>query len=85
MRYLGVTASGWILSDLPCKNKQVSNQQKSRAWKRASSSIHLEVFANHDAEEFNSIGSVWAFHISRLTYSFSSSIEGMEVAYSSEQ
>ena len=84
--YLGVTASGWILSDLPWQ-EQAGKQpaEIKRAWKDGHhpSSIHLEVFANHDTEEFNSIGSVWAFHISRLTYSFSSSIEGMEVAYSS--
>lgn len=84
--YLGVTASGWILSDLPWQ-EQAGKQpaEIKRAWKEGHhpSSIHLEVFANHDAEEFNSVGSVWAFHISRLTYSFSSSIEGMEVAYSS--
>ena len=34
-------------------------------------------------EKNSTLSGVWAFHISRLTYTFSSSVEGMEVAYSS--
>ena len=84
--YIGTTASGWILAELPWQEqagKPISDIKN--AWVNGyhPSSMHLQIFANYEREEFNSIGSVWAFHISRLTYTFSSSVEGMEVAYSS--
>ena len=49
---------------------------------RHPASMSIDVLGSDGVFSHASIGSVWAFHLSRLSYQFSSSIDGMEVAYS---
>ena len=44
--------------------------------------MSIDVLGSDSVSSHASIGNVWAFHLSRLAYQFSSSIDGMEVAFS---
>ena len=78
-------ASGWITTDLPWQGMggrgEIDTQQ---AWVegRHPSSVSIDVLGSDGISSHSSIGTVWAFHLSRLSYQFSSSIDGMEVAFS---
>ena len=78
-------ASGWITTDLPWERMggrgEVDIQQ---AWidGRHPSSVAIEVIGDDGASSHATIGTAWAFHLSRLSYQFQSSIQGMEVAFS---
>lgn len=78
-------ASGWITTDLPWQRMggrgEVDTKQ---AWVegRHPASLSIDVLGSDGVSTHSSIGTVWAFHLSRLSYQFSSSIDGMEVAFS---
>ena len=78
-------ASGWITTDLPWERMggrgEIDTQE---AWRdgRHPASVSIDVLGDDGLSSHASIGSVWAFHLSRLSYQFASSIDGMEVAYS---
>ena len=44
--------------------------------------MSIDVLGSDGVSTHRSIGTVWAFHLSRLSYEFSSSVDGMEVAFS---
>ena len=54
------------------------------AWQDGShpSSYSVDLIAEAGSSEYSLVASAWIFHISRLTYEFTSSVTGMEVAYS---
>lgn len=78
-------ASGWISTDLPWERMggrgEIDTQE---AWRegRHPASVSIDVLGDDGVSSHGSIGSVWAFHLSRLSYQFASSIDGMEVAFS---
>jgi len=78
-------ASGWITTDLPWERMggrgEIDTQD---AWRdgRHPASLSIDVLGDDGLASHSSIGSVWAFHLSRLSYQFASSIDGMEVALS---
>lgn len=78
-------ASGWISTDLPWERMggrgEIDTQE---AWRegRHPASLSIDVLGDDGVSSHGSIGSVWAFHLSRLSYQFASSIDGMEVAFS---
>lgn len=78
-------ASGWITSDLPWEGMGGRGEiDIQNAWidGRHPASVSIDVLGDNGISSHASIGTVWAFHLSRLAYQFSSSIDGMEVAYS---
>ena len=86
-RCLGIntTASGWISTDLPWNTVSGRSElQILDAWEDGThpSSYSVDLIAEVGASEYSLVASAWIFHISRLTYEFTSSVTGMEVAYS---
>ena len=86
-RCLGIntTASGWISTDLPWNTVSGRSElQILDAWEEGThpSSYSVDLIAEVGASEYSLVASAWIFHISRLTYEFTSSVTGMEVAYS---
>ena len=82
---VGTQASGWITTDLPWERMGGRGEIDTKAaWVdgRHPASMSIDVLGSDGVSSHASIGSVWAFHLSRLTYQFSSSIDGMEVAFS---
>ena len=82
---IGTQASGWISTDLPWERMGGRGEIDTReAWRegRHPASLSIDVLGDDGLSSHSSIGSVWAFHLSRLSYQFSSSIDGMEVAFS---
>ncbi|MDG1546949.1 MAG: hypothetical protein P8Q55_06115 [Candidatus Poseidoniaceae archaeon] len=82
---INVQASGWITTSLPWKSFSGRSEiDVERGWTNGEhpASMSISVLAVEGANSHSTIGTVWAFHLSRLTYEFSSSIMGMEVAYS---
>ncbi len=80
-----IQASGWITTSLPWKSfSGRSEVDLVAAWKDGlhPASMAISVLGVEGANSYSTIGTAWAFHLSRLTYQFSSSITGMEVAYS---
>ena len=82
---INTTGSGWITTDVAWKS--VAGRSDSRimeAWIEGAhpSSYSVNLIGNNGNTDHQIIASSWIFHISRLTYSFSSSITGLEVAYS---
>ncbi len=78
-------ASGWITSDLPWERMGGRGEVDiQNAWRsgRHPSSVSIDVLGSDGISTHSTIGTVWAFHLSRLSYQFQSSIDGMEVAYS---
>ena len=82
---INTQASGWITTDLPWERMggrgEIDTQD---AWRdgRHPASLSIDVLGDDGRSTHSSIGSVWAFHLSRLSYQFASSIDGMEVAFS---
>jgi hypothetical protein len=82
---IATQASGWITTELPWERMggrgEIDIQQ---AWRegRHPSSVAIEVLGSDGTSTHATIGTVWAFHLSRLAYQFQSSIPGMEVAFS---
>ena len=82
---VGTQASGWLTTDFPWERMGGrSAVDVEQAWIRGThpSSVEMEVIGGAELESHAVIGTVWAFHLSRLAYTFSSSVEGMEVAFS---
>ena len=86
-RCLGIntTASGWISTELPWNTVSGRSElQILTAWEDGThpSSYSVNLIAEAGASAYSLVASAWIFHISRLTYEFTSSVTGMEVAYS---
>ena len=82
---VGTQASGWITTDLPWQRMGGRGEIDTKeAWidGRHPASLSIDVLGSDGVSTHTSIGTVWAFHLSRLSYQFSSSISGMEVAFS---
>ena len=78
-------ASGWITTALPWEPLGGRGEiDVQNAWidGRHPASVGIDVIGSNGVSTHASIGTAWAFHLSRLSYQFSSSIDGMEVAYS---
>ena len=79
------TASGWISTTLPWKTMNgVPEGQIITAWREGEHPASMEITligGEGDATHAN-LATAWAFHISRLTYEFDTSITGLEVAWS---
>ena len=79
------SASGWISTTLPWKSMNgVTEGQIINAWREGSHPASMEITligTEGDATHAN-LATAWAFHISRLTYEFDTSITGLEVAWS---
>ena len=81
---LNVQASGWISSQLPWKSMSGRSQvDLKNAWRAGThpASMQITLIGVNGASTHANLGTVWGFHLSRLSYQFSSSIAGMEVAY----
>ncbi len=80
------TASGWITTTLPWDSLEgLSEGQIIDSWQDGSHPASIEITLigmQGDATHAN-LATAWAFHISRLTYEFDTSISGLEVAWSS--
>ena len=82
---VGTLASGWIPLQLAWQSMGGrSDTDVENAWidGRHPSSVQIDVFGTIDRDFNANIGTIWAFHLSRLSYQFKTSVEGMEVAYS---
>lgn len=79
------TASGWISTTLPWKSMNgLPEGEVITAWRTGEHPASIEITligANDDSTHAN-LATAWAFHISRLTYEFDTSITGLEVAWS---
>lgn len=79
------TASGWISTTLPWKSMNgLPEGEIITAWRNGDHPASIEITligTNGDATHAN-LATAWAFHISRLTYEFDTSINGLEVAWS---
>ena len=81
---INVQASGWIASQLPWESMSGRSQvDLQRAWKEGThpASMQITLIGVNGPSTHANLGTVWGFHLSRLSYEFSSSIMGMEVAY----
>ena len=80
------TASGWISTTLPWNSMDgMPEGQIISSWQSGLHPASLEITligAKSDSTHAN-LATAWAFHISRLTYEFDTSINGLEVAWSS--
>jgi hypothetical protein len=82
---IGTQASGWITTDLPWERMGGRGEiDLQNAWieGRHPASVSIDVLGSDGISTHASIGTVWSFHLSRLSYQFQSSIDGMEVAFS---
>jgi len=82
---IGVEASGWIAMTLPWTSMSGRGEvDLKNAWRAGThpSSLQITLIGGQGQSTHATIGTVWGFHLSRLSYGFSSSIMGMEVAYS---
>ena len=82
---IGVEASGWIAVSLPWTTMGGRGEiDVKNAWQTGAhpSSMQITLIGGNGQSTHATIGTVWGFHLSRLAYGFSSSIMGMEVAYS---
>ncbi len=82
---IGVEASGWIAMSLPWTTMSGRGEiDVKNAWRTGAhpSSMQITLIGGNGQSTHATIGTVWGFHLSRLAYGFSSSIMGMEVAYS---
>ena len=81
---VGVEASGWVRLALPWSpTVGFEPQDQATAWRQGlhPSGLEMRVYGEVDGDDLHPIGSVYAVHLSRLQYTFQSSIIGMEVAY----
>mgnify|MGYP001168960980 FL=1 len=82
---VNMMASGWISVDLPWLSLAgQENLAIKQSWKSGDfpSSMKITLIGHNGASTHSNLATSWVFHLSRLTYSFASSITGMEVAYS---
>ena len=79
------TASGWISTTLPWKSMNgVPEGQIITSWQDGDhpASIEITLIGLEGDSTHANLATAWAFHISRLTYEFDTSITGLEVAWS---
>ena len=79
------TASGWISTTLPWSSMTgLPEGQIISAWRDGShpASIEITLIGTNEDSTHSKLATAWAFHISRLTYEFDTSITGLEVAWS---
>ena len=79
------TASGWISTTLPWKSMTgLAEGQVISSWRDGDhpASIEITLIGEEGDSTHANLATVWAFHISRLTYEFDTSITGLEVAWS---
>ena len=79
------TASGWISTTLPWKSMNgIPEAQIISAWRDGDhpASIEITLIGVEGDSTHANLATAWAFHISRLTYEFDTSITGLEVAWS---
>ena len=79
------TASGWISTTLPWKSMNgLPEGQIISSWRNGEhpASIEITLIGTEGDSSHANIATAWAFHISRLTYEFDTSITGLEVAWS---
>ena len=82
---INMMASGWITVELPWDSLTGQEDFKiMEAWKNGDfpASLRMTLIGHDGASTHSNLATSWIFHLSRLAYSFSSSITGMEVAYS---
>ena len=87
MRCMGInqTASGWISTTLPWNSMDgLPEGQIITAWQDGlhPASLEITLIGEEGEATHANLASSWAFHISRLTYEFDTSISGLEVAWS---
>lgn len=81
---MNIQASGWISADLPWQSMSGRSQvDLKNAWRAGNhpASMQISLIGENGASNHATLGTVWGFHLSRLSYEFQSSISGMEVAY----
>ena len=81
---INVQASGWISSQLPWQSMSGRSEvDLKNAWRAGThpASMQITLIGVDGASTHANLGTVWGFHLSRLSYEFRSSIVGMEVAY----
>lgn len=81
---INVQASGWIAAELPWQSMSGRSQvDLKKAWREGThpASMQITLIGVNGASTHANLGTVWGFHLSRLSYEFTSSIVGMEVAY----
>ena len=79
------TASGWISTTLPWASMSgLTEGQIINSWRDGShpASIEITLIGTEGDATHANLATAWAFHISRLTYEFDTSITGLEVAWS---
>ena len=79
------TASGWISTTLPWTSMSgLTEGQIITSWRDGShpASIEITLIGTEGDATHANLATAWAFHISRLTYEFDTSITGLEVAWS---
>lgn len=79
------TASGWISTTLPWKSMNgIPEGQIINSWREGThpASIEITLIGTEGDSTHANLATAWAFHISRLTYEFDTSITGLEVAWS---
>ena len=82
---ISTQASGWVSTDLPWEGMGGRSEiDIQNAWieGRHPASMSIDVIGSDGISTHATIGTVWAFHLTRLSYQFQSSIDGMEVAFS---
>jgi hypothetical protein len=78
-------ASGWITTEIPWRNLDGRGEgEVIQAWRDGShpASLEIRLIGGEEDSTHSTIATAWAFHLSRLTFEFDSSINGLEVAWS---
>ena len=82
---LNISASGWIEVEAPWQDVRGRGEADIiRSWRDGShfSGMAITLFADTENAPYGAVSNGWAFHLSRLSYEFTSSISGLEVAWS---
>ncbi|MBT3771473.1 MAG: hypothetical protein HOE92_05635 [Euryarchaeota archaeon] len=80
---INVQASGWIKTILPWEDiSRAGEKEINSAWKEGTypSSLRIRIYAEVDDNPSSALATGWAFHLPRLTYTFDTSISGLELA-----
>ena len=78
-------ASGWITTEIPWQNLDGRHDGEIiMAWRDGNhpASLAIRLIGGEGDSTHSTIATAWAFHLSRLTFEFDSSINGLEVAWS---
>tara|TARA_B100000941_G_scaffold172509_2_gene122990 strand:- start:2410 stop:4458 length:2049 start_codon:yes stop_codon:yes gene_type:complete len=82
---VNMTASGWISTTLPWKSMNgLPEGEIISAWRQGDhpASFRVNLIGQEGDATHANLATAWAFHTSRLTYEFDTSITGLEVAWS---